>query len=126
MDASLITERNSAMPITLQSQIDTDVISSASVLLGILLVVALLLWCTIRPDVGRRFARMFAVLAIGTGIGVLTWGICAAALGEVIRSPFGLTSLIAEASEAIGWGAGSLAAGITALVLSYVGGCRSS
>jgi hypothetical protein len=110
---------------TLQGPMDTDMISAASALLFGLLVVALLLWCIIRPNVGRRFARIFAVLAIGTGIGVLTWGICAAALGEAIRSPLGLTSLIAEPSEAIGWGAGSLAAGVTALVLSFIGGRRS-
>ena len=110
---------------TLQSQMDTAVISGVAVLLFVLLVVTLLVWCIIRPNVGRRFARIFAVLAIGTGIGILTWGICAAALGEVIRSPLGLTSLIAEPSEAIGWGAGSIAAGVTALVLSFIGGSRS-
>ena len=110
---------------TLQGQMDTEMISGASVLLFVLLVVALFLWGIIRPNVGRRFARIFAVLAIGTGIGVLTWGICAAALGEAVRSPFGLTSLIAEPSEAIGWGAGSFAAGITALVLSFIGGGRN-
>ena len=110
---------------TLQSRMDSAVISGASVLLFVLLVVTLFVWCTIRPNVGRRFARIFAVLAIGSGIGILTWGICAAALGEAIRSPLGLTSLIAEPSEAIGWGAGSLAAGVTALVLSFIGGSRS-
>ncbi len=113
------------MPTTPQFQTDTAMVSGVSVLLCVLLAVALLLWCTIKPNVGRRFARIFAVLAIGTGIGVLTWGICAAALGEVIRSPLGLTSFIAEPSEAIGWGAGSLAAGITALVLSFIGGSRN-
>ena len=110
---------------TLQNQMDTDMSSGASVILSVLLVVTLFVWCIIRPNVGRRFARIFAVLAIGTGIGILTWGICAAALGEAIRSPLGLTSLIAEPSEAIGWGAGSLATGVTALVLSFIGGSRS-
>jgi hypothetical protein len=100
-------------------------ICGAYVLLFVLLVVAIFLWCIIRPNVGRRFARIFAVLAIGTGIGILAWGICAAALGETIRSPLGLTSLIAKPIEAIGWGAGSLAAGITTLVLSFIGGSRS-
>jgi hypothetical protein len=103
-------------------EMDLDMSCYAPVLLLLLVVAALLLWCIIRPNVGRLFARIFAVLAIGGGIGVLTWGICAAALGEAIRSPFGLTSLIAEPSEAIGWGAGILAAGITALVLSFIGG----
>ena len=103
----------------------TDISCGASVLLFVLLVVALFSWCIIRPNVGRRFARIFAVAAIGIGIGFLTWGICAAALGETIRSPLGLTSLVAAPSEAIGWGAGSLAAGITALVFSFVGGARN-
>ena len=110
---------------TLQGLMDTDMSCGSSALLFGLVVVVLFVWCIIRPNVGRRFARIFAVLAIGTGIGVLTWGICAAALGETLRSPLGLTSLIAEPSEAIGWGAGSLAAGVTALVLSFIGGSRS-
>lgn len=112
------------MVTTLQSQIEPAMVCYASVLLCVLFVVALLLWCIIRPNVGRRFARIFAVLTIGAGIGILVWGICAAALGEAIRSPLGLTSLIAEPSEAIGWGAGILATGITALVFSFIGGNR--
>jgi hypothetical protein len=80
-----------------------------------------LLCCLIMPRVGRVFARIVAVLGIGTGIGALTWGICATVLGEAIRSPIGLEGFIAEPSEAIGWGAGLLAGGITALAISFVG-----
>ena len=121
----LYAERKAAMFTTLLSKMDFGMSFDAPVLLPLLVVAALFLWCIIRPNVGRLFARIFAVLAIGGGIGVLTWGICAAALGNAIRSPLGLTSLIAEPSEAIGWGAGTLAAGITALVLSFIGGRRT-
>ena len=93
-------------------------------IVGVLLLAAVLLvWGLVNPNVGRVFARIFAVLAIGLGTGLLAWGIVAASLSGTIRSPLGLASLIGEPSEAIGWGAGSLAAGITALVLSFVVGC---
>jgi hypothetical protein len=90
----------------------------------VVLAVSFVLWCLIRANVARAFARIFAVLAIGAGIGILTWGICAQSLGMPIRSPFGLVHLIADSVEAIGWGAGLLAGGITALVLSLVGGAK--
>jgi len=89
---------------------------SVFVLLFFLLVVGLFVWCAVKPSVGRRFTRVFSVLAIGVGIGVLVWGICAAGLGESIRGP----RFTAQPSEAIGWGAGTLAAGVTALVLSFI------
>lgn len=88
----------------------------------VVLAISFVMWCLIRANVARAFARIFAVLAIGAGIGVLTWGICAQALGMSIRSPFGLVYLVSDPVEAIGWGAGLLAGGITAMVLSLVGG----
>jgi hypothetical protein len=88
----------------------------------ILLVVALLVWALVSPNVGRALARIFAVLAIGLGAGLLAWGIVAASTTGTVRSPLGFEWLIREPSEVIGWGAGSLAAGITALVLSFVVG----
>ncbi len=88
----------------------------------VVLAVSFVMWCLIRANVARAFARIFAVLAIGAGIGVLVWGICAHNLSMPIRSPFGLVHLISDPVEAIGWGAGLLAAGITAMVLSLVGG----
>lgn len=107
------------------SEMDLGLSYDFAALLPLLVVATVALWCIIRPSMGRIFARIAAVLAIGGGIGILTWGICAAALGEAIRSPLGLNSLIAEPSEAIGWGAGLLAAGITALVLSFIGGRKT-
>jgi hypothetical protein len=90
----------------------------------VVLAVSFVMWCLIRANVARAFAKILAVLAIGAGIGILTWGICAQATGTPIRSPFGLVHLIADAVEAIGWGAGLLAGGIVGMILSLVGGKR--
>lgn len=100
----------------------SPVITMTAMGLILVLAVSFVMWCLIRANVARAFARIFAVLAIGGGIGVLTWGICAQSLGMPIRSPFGLVYLISDPVEAIGWGAGLLAGGITAMVLSLVGG----
>jgi hypothetical protein len=93
--------------------------------LTLIVLIGLVIWCVVQPIAGRALARVFSVLSLGTGAGVLVWGICAASIGETIRSPFGMDALIATPSEAIGWGAGFLVAGITALVLSCIGGCRT-
>lgn len=82
----------------------------------------LVLWALVNPRIGRVFAKIFAVLAVGGGIGILTWGICAAVFGETIRSLAVLPNLVTATSEAVGFGAGLLVSGITALILSLVGG----
>ena len=107
-----------------QARVAPDV-SLIAVGAAILLAVAFLIWGLIKPNVGRILARIFAVLGIGLGAGVLTWGIVAASLTGTVRSPLGLAWLIGKPSEAIGWGAGCLAAGVTALVLSFVVGCTN-
>jgi hypothetical protein len=86
----------------------------------VILAFSFVLWCLIRANIARSFARILAVLAIGAGIGVLTWGICALSMGITIRAPFGLEYVISDPIEAIGWGAGLLGGGITAMVLSLV------
>lgn len=106
-----------------QAPVAPPLLLFATIGAAILLAIAFLVWALVKPNVGRMFAHIFAVLAIGLGAGVLTWGIVAASLTGTVRGPFGLASLISEPSEAIGWGAGCLAAGITALVLSFVVGC---
>lgn len=64
-------------------------------------------------------ARLVAVAALGAGVGVLTWGITSSVLDEPLRTPaFVPAPLDLLPSEAIGWGAGLLAGGITALLLS--------
>jgi hypothetical protein len=88
--------------------------------------VGLLIWGVVKPGVGRRFARIFAVVAMGSGVGLLIWGIIGASRGGrggPIRPPFG-TDLITEASEGLALGAGLLTSGIVALVLSYIGSGR--
>jgi len=85
-----------------------------------LFLVGLLVWGLIDSVVGRRLARIFAVIAMGLGTGFLVWGISGAVSGERLRPPFG-TNIITEVSEAIGWGAGFLTGGIVALVLSFLG-----
>ena len=85
--------------------------------------VGLLILGVIKPAVGRRFARIFAVIAMGSGVGLLIWGIVGASRGGTLRPPFGI-DLVTEASEGIACGAGLLTSGIIALVLSYVGSGR--
>ena len=77
----------------------------------------------------RLLFRLAAVLGNGIGVGVLTWGIISAATGDPIRSPvdyFDIGFAISTPSEAIGWGAGFLAGGFTALLFSFIGGRRRS
>ncbi|MHB8901232.1 MAG: hypothetical protein ACYC6Y_20985 [Thermoguttaceae bacterium] len=102
----------------------SPLVTMAAMVLIVVLAASFVMWCLIRANVARAFARIFAVLAIGAGIGVLTWGICAEATEMQIRSPFGLVYLISHPIEAIGWGAGLLAGGITAMVLSVAGCSR--
>ena len=87
---------------------------------SVLLLIGLLGWGLINPVVGRRLARIFAVIAMGLGTGLLLWGIIGALSGERLRPPFD-SHIITEVSEAIGWGAGFLTGGIVALVLSFLG-----
>jgi len=93
------------------------------VLVAVLPPVGLVVWCCMKPAVAPVLARIFSVVALGVGVGALTWGICAAVLGDAIRTPFG--SFITAPSEAIGCGAGFFAAGVAALVLSFTGGNSS-
>jgi hypothetical protein len=83
-----------------------------------LVILCFFVWCLISPSVRRSLANIFAVLAVGAGIGVLTWAACSIALGEEIRSLGSLPTLVSASIDAIGLGAGSLAAGIAALVLT--------
>jgi len=93
--------------------------------LALIVMIGLVIWSVLQPMAGKALTRVFSVLSLGTGAGALVWGICAASMGETIRSPFGMNSLITTPSEAIGWGAGFLVAGITALVLSFGGRCAT-
>ena len=95
----------------------------ALMLAGLALFVGLLIWGLWNPKslatcvIGA--ARLLAVLAMGGGVGLLVWGIVAAAMGEPVP--------IATPAGIIGTGAGSLTGGIVLLVLSITcgGSCRS-
>lgn len=79
---------------------------------GTLILLALLLW-----GVKNRVVwRLLSVFGVGGGVGLLVWGITAAAMGEQpsIGSP---TSLM-------GAGAGIMAGGIMLLVISFPGSTR--
>jgi hypothetical protein len=70
---------------------------------------------------GRLLARILGVLAVGLGVGLLTWGISASNMGEQIRVPEFLgEKVLQSSSELIGWGAGILAVGLTTLVLTLL------
>jgi hypothetical protein len=80
--------------------------------IGAVLVVTLLLW-----GLRNRLAwRLLSVLAVGSGVGLLVWGITSASLGEEpsVGSP---TSLM-------GTGAGVMAGGIMLLIISFPGSGR--
>jgi hypothetical protein len=69
---------------------------------------------------GRIIARFFAVISIGGGVGLLTWGISSGPLGEQLTEKSNLWGLFPSASAVIGWGAGILAVGVTTLALTFV------
>ena len=70
---------------------------------------------------GRLLGRIFAVFAVGVGVGLLAWGISAAVRNETLRAPaFCGDALLQSSSEVIGWGAGILAVGITTLILTLI------
>ncbi len=69
----------------------------------------------------RLVAWIFAVFAVGLGVGILAWGISAAVKNETVRAPaFCGDAFLQSPSEVIGWGAGILAAGITTLILTLI------
>ncbi len=75
-----------------------------------IVLVALLVWGSIEPLVWR----LLAVIGMGTGVGLLVWGIVIAATKE--EPPIGSTAGI------IGTGAGVLVSAIVLLVISFLGG----
>jgi hypothetical protein len=88
-------------------------------LLGVLLG-WLTLGCYLHPALGRVCVRIFAVACLSIGLGFLVWAIVGQALGQRIHNFLG-TDFITQSSDAVALGSGLLAAGIAALVLSFVG-----
>jgi len=82
--------------------------------IGFLILLGLLIW-GVR---NRMVWRLLSTLAVGGGVGLLVWGITAAALGEEpsVGSP---TSLM-------GTGAGVMAGAIMLFIVSFSGPARSN
>jgi hypothetical protein len=95
----------------------------SGLLLGILLG-WLTIWSYLYPAVGRLLGRIFAVVTLSIGLGMLVWGITGAAMNHQIgRLEIGAIQ-VREVPEALAWGAGFLLSGIVALVLSFFGAAR--
>ena len=76
------------------------------------------------PRVARSIGKLAAVVLIGAGVGLITWGL----LGALSRESFQPLEmgpiLFSTAAQTLGWGAGCLGSGVTALVLAFVGGSK--
>jgi hypothetical protein len=92
-------------------------------LLGVLLG-WLTLWSYLQPAVGRFCVRLLGVAATSLGVALLVWAIVAEALRQRVHPVFGL-DIVHESSEALALGSGFLVAGVTALVLSFLGRKRA-
>jgi len=68
---------------------------------------------------GRIAARIFAVICVGGGIGLLAWGISGAVMNEPLPDQVAAWGLLGSTSAIIGWGAGILAVGLTTLFLTF-------
>jgi hypothetical protein len=77
------------------------------------------LWSFLNPQVGRIVARIFAVLALGIGVCWIVIPIADLLHGETnpqYESFFGQGGF----GSGLGWGGGAFAAGVTALVFSFL------
>ena len=96
----------------LAAQVEVEVSSPSLAIVGVVAIVlaALLIWGLRNPLVWR----LLAVVGMGTGVGLLVWGIAIAALKEQpsIGSPAGI----------IATGAGVLASAIVLFIISFLGG----
>ncbi len=78
------------------------------------------------PRVARAIGKIFAVGLMGCGAGLCTWGMMSSlSQGEFTTLQVGPVTFV-TAAQTLGWGVGSLVAGITALVLSFVGSSASN
>lgn len=88
----------------------------AGTVLGIAITVA---FCF--PRVARAFGKLAAVVGMGIGAGLTTWGL----MSSLSESDFEALQLgpvtFYSAAQTLGWGVGFLVAGITAIVLAFVG-----
>jgi hypothetical protein len=82
--------------------------------LGILMTIALS-----NPHIARALGKICAFVLIAAGAGLITWAIYGGAT-EFQSLEFGPIVFVSVA-QALGWGVGCLAGGVTALVLAFVG-----
>lgn len=86
------------------------------ILIGVLVAVAFSF-----PRVARAIGKIAAVVLVGIGVGLITWGLMAV-LGRDAFEPLRFGPItFHSAPQTLGWGAGCLAGGVTALVLAFVG-----
>lgn len=87
------------------------------------LVVGILLTAAISfPRVGRIVARIVATAGMASGIGLLTWALQGMISGTTLRAVHIGHLIVSQPGEGLGWSAALLGGGITALVLSFIGG----
>lgn len=73
------------------------------------------------PRVARAFGKSAAVVGMGAGAGLITWGLmCSLRASDFETLQLGPVTFY-SAAQTLGWGVGFLVAGITAIVLAFVG-----
>jgi uncharacterized membrane protein len=86
------------------------------VLIGILLTASFSF-----PRVGRAVGKTVSVVLLSLGAGLITWGIFGLVAEDGFKPMEFGPILFSSSAQALGWGAGSLCGGLTALVLSFTG-----
>ncbi|HEV3263595.1 MAG TPA: hypothetical protein VG013_42560 [Gemmataceae bacterium] len=82
----------------------------------------LFIWGIASPEAGRRFAKVFAVLALAAGTALLLVGILTMVKEQVQTiEDHEFPSPLREPTWVLAMGAGLLAGGVLALVLSFIG-----
>lgn len=72
------------------------------------------------PHIGRAIGKAVAVGLMALGGGLLTWGVIATFQATAFE-PLAIAGLVFyNTAQILGWGAGCLVGGITALVLAFV------
>jgi hypothetical protein len=74
------------------------------------------------PRVGRIVSRIVATAGMAAGIGLLTWAVQGMISGVPMRAVHIGQLIVSQPGEGLGWSAALLGGGITALVLSFIGG----